>query len=224
MDLGRAFTFMLDDEDGLGKVLIAVLVSLAGIFILPLPILTGYMVAVARRVKQGDDSLPPWDDFVRYWLDGVVITVAMMVYTLPFWLVPGALFIGALLTGGAGSQDLADTLLLGSMALSCLSTLLWVVLSLLLGPVLTLMYIQEGRFAALFQVGRVTRFIRACFPWLLQALGIGLVLGFVIGVIGTVFGIIPCLGWLLMFALTPYPVMVMGHVYGQIARQCPAVA
>ncbi|NPA31001.1 MAG: DUF4013 domain-containing protein [Chloroflexi bacterium] len=224
MDIARSFVYMFEDRDWVSKVLIGVVIALAGILLLPLPILSGYLIAIVRNVMRGDETLPNWNDIVRYWVDGLILWVALLVYTLPFWLIPLLLMIPAMFAGGAGSQDLADALGMLSMSISCLSWLALSVVLVLVGPVLIIEYARTGDFGALFRFGRIFGMVRDCFGPILIAAAVSLALAFLVSTLSTVLGLIPCIGWLLALPLAFYPVLVMGHIYGQVARQCPARA
>ncbi len=223
MDIARAFVYFFDDKDWVSKVLIGVLVTLAGLLLLPLPILGGYMVAIARNVMRGDETLPDWNDIVRYWVDGLMLWVAGMVYTLPFWLLPVILVLPAMFAGGL-NQDLADALGMASMAISCLAIFAWALVLLLVSPVLTVEYARTGEFAALFRFGYILGRVRDCLGPILITLVTSVLAGLAVSVIGTVLGLVPCIGWLLSLPLGLYPTLVMGHIYGQMGRECPATA
>ena len=221
MNVARAFTYIFEDENWVSKMLIGALVALASILILPIPILTGYLVAIVRRVAQGDETLPSWDDFARYWIDGLAIMVASLAYTLPFLILPFILLLPAVLAGATGSQELVDALGILGFSLSCILTVLWAMALLLVLPILTIDYAQRGDFGALFQAGRILGRVRACLGPVLMALIVGVLVGMVFSVVSLILGLIPCIGWLMNLAIAIYPLLVIGHVYGQIARRCP---
>ena len=87
MDIGKAFSFVTEDERWVSKLGIGALIAFFSFLIIPIPLLWGYMVGVARNVKDGvPDPMPEWDDWGRLYKDGLAIIVAQLVYTLPFWL------------------------------------------------------------------------------------------------------------------------------------------
>lgn len=218
MDIGRAFSFVFEDEHWVSKMLIAVVVSILSILIIPLPLLTGYVVAITRNVANGDETLPEWSDLGRLWMDGLAIIVANIVYTLPFWLIPLILMVPSLLTN---NQDTGASLMSAGMVLSCFFTLIWIFLLLFISPALVVIYAKTGEFGSLFQVGRILSFVQSCITPILTSLVIGVLVSAVVGVIGVVLNLIPCIGTLLFLPVTVYPLMVMGHAYGQVGRKCP---
>jgi len=218
MDIGRAFSFVFEDERWVTKVIIAVVVSLLSILIIPLPLLTGYMVAVARNVMNGDESLPEWENWGQLWMDGLAIIVANIVYTLPFWLIPMILMVPSLLTS---NEHTGISLMSAGMLLSCLFILVWIFLLLFISPALVVIYARTGEFGSLFQIGSIFSFVQACITPIITALVIGLLASIVVGVVAGVLNLIPCIGTILSLPVTVYPLMVMGHAYGQVGRQCP---
>ncbi len=222
MDFVRPFTFLFEDKDWLSKSLIGVLVALAGILILPLPILAGYMVAVVRNVMRGDERLPSWDNIGQMWVDGLALWVATFVYSLPFVLLPMVIMLPAVFAGGMAPDEVADALGLAGLALTFLALLLWAAVFLFVGPALTLTYARTGSFGALFQVGQILALIRRCLGTFLALMVYALVVGLVIGVLNSILSLIPCIGWLLSLGVGFYVTVVIGHIYGQAARQCPA--
>ncbi|NIP28946.1 MAG: DUF4013 domain-containing protein, partial [Phycisphaerae bacterium] len=114
MDFGRAFTFFKDDDRWMTKIGIGGVVTLLSIFLLGIPaiLLVGYQLAVTRQVMNGKElPLPEWDDWGKLFMDGLYLIIAILVYTLPLWLLFcigfGVTFLPAI---GAGNDDLAAAL------------------------------------------------------------------------------------------------------------------
>ena len=67
MDIQRAFTFITDDEKWITKLLIAVVISFFSFLIVPIFIVSGYAIQIARNSRDGMDTpLPEWDDWSSY--------------------------------------------------------------------------------------------------------------------------------------------------------------
>lgn len=49
MDIAKAFTYVFEDARWITKIGIAAIVSLLSFLIIPIPLLTGYLVAVTRK-------------------------------------------------------------------------------------------------------------------------------------------------------------------------------
>ena len=82
MNIGRAFTFFLDDPDWIKKVLLGALISL-----IPLVggfIILGWALAVTREVYQGTDNrVPDWNDLGGYLVRGLIAAVGVFLWALP---------------------------------------------------------------------------------------------------------------------------------------------
>lgn len=109
MDINKAVRYVTEDKTWLSKLLIGVLMSVLSFLIVPALILQGYVVKIIRRVMSGQwDGLPEWDDWGKLLRDGFFVTVAEIVYTLPFILL---IIVGAAATGGltsvTGSENAA---------------------------------------------------------------------------------------------------------------------
>src|SRR5690349_10621377 len=102
MDIGKAFSYVFEDERWIGKVLI-------GGLLIWIPIVNfavfGYMVKVARNVAQRNPRpLPEWGgEFGDHFMRGLYVFVIYLVYLLPIFILEGLFFC---VTGGiaAGSQ------------------------------------------------------------------------------------------------------------------------
>ncbi len=220
MNVGRAFTFMFDDPQWVSKMLIGAVIALLSVLVLPVFILMGYMIAVARNVMQGNERLPDWGDLMRYLTDGFFLWVATMVYTLPFWVLAGASFLPMFLSAGASEEAQAASMAISLLGL-CLAFLFFLALF-LITPALVVEYVADPRFGTLFQFGRVFGRVQRCFGPIVTVLLVTTVGMFLYGIVISIIGLIPCVGWLIVFLLTVYPYLVAGYLYGQVARTCPA--
>lgn len=226
MDVNKSFRYVMEDKQWLSKLLIAVAMSVLSFLILPALILQGYLVKIIRQVMGGDwDSLPEWDDWGALLKDGFFVTVAQIVYTLPFILL---FIVGGIATGGLGSlaeggSDLASLGALGGVSvLACLAVIFAIAL-LFLTPAILIQYAIKDDFGALFRFGEVFGIIRNRTADILIAFLVTLVAGFVILLVTGILSIIPCLGWIAAFliglAVGPFITFVTGHLYGQIAAK-----
>ncbi|NPA26935.1 MAG: DUF4013 domain-containing protein [Chloroflexi bacterium] len=223
MNIGRAFTYMFEDESWFTKMLILVFLFIFMFFLIPLPIIAGYLLAVAANVMRGDNRLPSWDRIGQYFVDGLKFLVALFVYLIPIIIIAGLL--GLTVGGGAKAfsttpgpawgRGLSPTMLL-------IQFLVWLY-SAFVGPALAVLFLKTGgNFAQLFNIGRFFSIITTCLGGLIMVLLVSMGLGFVLSIIAGILMLIPCLGWLLTLFLAVYPSLVMGHLYGQLARTCPA--
>jgi hypothetical protein len=216
MDIGKAFAFVFEDKDWVVKILIAAGILLVGVLlgvlvipaILAAALLAGYGVEITRRViNDHPQPLPEWDNWGELLVDGIKVIVIGIVYALPIIAVSMCLGIPI----GVLSQDAQDLSSLLSLALSCLSILWAIVMSLVL-PAAIGAYAAKGDLGAAFRFGEIWALVRDNFSTYL----IVLVMSWVASLIGGLGTIICLVGWL---ATVPYSYFVTGHLYGQAYRQ-----
>ena len=225
MDVNRAIRYVFDDKQWISKVLIAVVLSLFSWLIIPAFIVAGYMVKLVRQVMHGQDTpLPEWTDWGDLLRDGFFVLVAEFLWMLPFIVL---ILIVSLATGGLGSMsDGGDALAAATtgagLLLACL-VLLMVIALLFVLPALIIQYAIKGDFGALFRFSEVFDIIRNHMSDILLALLVTVAVSFVVGLVGGILGIIPCLGWIAAFiiglAAGPYIQFVSSHLYGQIGAK-----
>jgi hypothetical protein len=216
MDIGKAFTFVFEDEDWIVKVLIAAAIMLVGILfswviliplVLAAALLAGYGAEILRRVIQGNPkTLPAWEDWGTLIVDGLKVIVIVIVYSLPAILISACLSI-PINAINQNSQSAAGIGALFSVALSCFN-LLWSIFISILLPAAIAFFVADGQIGAAFRFGQIFAFVRDNLSTYL----ITFLLSWVASLIGAL-GVILCgLGW---FVTTPYSIMVTAHLYGQ---------
>ena len=212
MDIGKAFTFVFEDDDWIVKVLIGIGILVAGVvlFWLVIPailsaiLLSGYSLEITRRVIRGDaEVLPAWDDWGQLLIDGLQVVVIGVVYALPMIIV--GFCVGAPLQWMAEGSEGASAFF--GLALSCFNFFWGIILSLTL-PAAIGKFAAEGELASAFRFGEVLGMVRdnlttyvitAVMVWVTAIIsGLGLVFCF-IGV----------------FFTGVYTELVNGHLYGQ---------
>jgi hypothetical protein len=212
MDIGKAFTFVFDDEDWIVKILIAAAILLVGILlgVLVIPaivagaLLAGYSVEITRRVIHGNpQALPEWDNWGDLLADGIKAIVIGIVYALPVIIL--IVCLGVPIGVLAEDAEVLSSLL--SVLLSCLSFLWAIVMSLLL-PAAIAFYAAAGELSAAFRFGEVFAFVRDNLKTYLITFLMSWVASFVGGLGSLVCGV----GALVT---SPYGWMVTGHLYGQ---------
>ncbi|MCS6880498.1 MAG: DUF4013 domain-containing protein [Oscillochloridaceae bacterium] len=215
MDIGKAFSFVFEDEQWVASILIGGLILL--IPIIGLIVLLGYTLETARNVAQGNPRpLPKWNTFGEKLGLGFAYFVIGLVYSLPLIVLIMLIVCVPLFAAGAGSDEGAAAAL---ASFSCFLPLL-IIVSLLLQPVIlaaVARYLQMGSIGAALQVGEVITMVRAdpgawVVLWLILLLcGIIANLGAII-IIGFIFTV-------------PYSQAVFGHAMGQtLQRFSPAAA
>lgn len=209
MDIGKAFSYVFDDEQWITSILIAGLLTL--IPILGWFTLLGYMLEAARNVAMGSPRpLPKWDNFGEKVSLGFSAFLITLVWSLPAVLV-SMLFICIPLLGATGGEDAAAAAAVGTFF--CVFPIV-IILALVLQPLMLAAmarYLQTGSLGAAFQVGEIISMVRADLGgwvvlWLLYIL---------CGIIGSL-GSMIVIGFI--FTL-PYGQAVFGHLLGQKLQQ-----
>ena len=217
MDIGKAFSYVFDDEDWLKKILIGGLLN-----IIPLvgSLFTyGYMIETTKRVIDGYPTpLPAWDDWGGKFMKGLIYFVITLVYFLPLLLV---MICFGVAIGIAGSQmadpdDIATVVGIANACIGCLA-LVYSLLVMLILPAAVAKYADTGQIGAAFQFGEIIGLVRANIGTYLMVLLLTLVAG-LIGSLGT----IAC-GVGLLFTMF-YANLIMGSLFGAAYRQSTAPA
>lgn len=231
MDFGRAFTFVRDDPRWTTKIGIGAVVMLLSIIFLGIPsiLLIGYQLAVTRQVMEGKDlPLPEWEDWGKLFRDGLYVAIAILVYTLPLWLLFcigfGVTFLPAL---GGGNEDVAG-------AFAGVAVLTWVVLFCLIFivgmglaivvPGLYIQYIRTNEFGALFRIGEVFGIVRDNIADILLAMVAIIAVNFVIQTVASVLSWTICIPFIIFLAGPVWINISTGHLYGQIAAKTKGAA
>ena len=232
MQIGKAITYPFEDRRWLSKVLIGLAISLVPILNLAF---WGYMIEIVRRMsRQESEILPEWDNVEKRFIDGLLVTLAYLIYSLPLILCC-VLALAPLLPqflSDSLDPNAVDTLTgIGMIALICAAGA-WILYSIalsLLHPAIMLRYARYGNFGACFQLGEIWRAISKDFGnyltlWL-SIMGVGLVAGIVIAIAGGILSLIPCIGTLLVYAgalfAGVYINLVYAHLIGQFALSNP---
>jgi hypothetical protein len=209
MDIGRAFSYVFEDEEWLTVILLGGLILIVPIF--GQIALIGFLLETARNVAAGRDRpLPKWNRLGELFSLGVPGFLIQLVYALPIILLACAFAcIGALGSGALAQEDsAAGGVFLG--AFFCLFPLIFV-FSLIIQPLTlaaTVRYLQTGSLGASLQVGEAVRMVRSDLGgwlvlWLLQIL---------CGIVGSLGGVF--FGFGALFTAV-YGQAVFGHLLGQ---------
>lgn len=228
MDIAKAFTFFTEDPDWMSKLAIGALIVLISPFLLGIPfiLLVGYQLAQTRLVMQGENNrLPRWDNLGTLFMDGLNVSIALLVYSSPalllFCLGFGAFFIPV--TASTGSSDEVVGALAGiSVGIWFLMLCLVLLVSLAVAfvtPALNIQYVRNGTLGSLFRFGEVVQITRDNLGDIVLAglalLVANIVLQLVIGVSS-----ITICGPLILGLVGPIWFLAgTGHLYGQIASK-----
>lgn len=229
MNFNRAFRYIFEDKDWVSKVGL-------GLLIMMVPILNlawiGYQVQIIRNVRKNEAViLPTWDDLGKKFMDGLMITLAGLIYALPVMLVaclPLAIILIPALA--VDDPDVMNALMTGSMVvnfcLMCLFMLYALAIS-IVSPVIQIFYAREGTFASCFKLREIFRTITQnagpFFTVWLVNLGVSVGVSFAVSAVGGILFLIPIIGQLAIFVLglagPAYAVYFASHTYGQFTAQ-----
>jgi hypothetical protein len=204
MNFGKSFTYMFEDTNWVSKFLVGIVISIV-------PILNfawfGYGIGIMRNMARGmDKPLPSWDNLGEKFKDGLIIFVAVFIYTLPALIV--------LSIGGIASAAMGDNNAMGAVwvVVGCCAGLYFLAFSFLL-PALLIHYARTNSFGALFQVSEVTKLATKNIGEYLMAWVTGLIASAVLSMIGPI---------LMLLCLVPFflgvawSMSVSFYAYGQV--------
>lgn len=225
------FAYPFRDDEWVKKAAIYGLISLLGVFIIPLPLIGGYGLRLLRGViKTGELSLPEWEDLGDMYLDGLAQMVISLVYSLPVYIL---LCCGMIPLFGAPVAmtviEDAPGLAVGSMIAGYGIGMLLLGLASLLGLLVSFVlyagiarYADTGDLGSAFRFGEVWRLIKANFGQFLLVFavyyGITMGLSFVTQILMYTVVLI-CLLPFLMVLIAFYMQALVGAMYGLAYRE-----
>jgi hypothetical protein len=213
MDVGKAFSFVFEDEKWVSKVL------LGGLFLL-IPIVNfavfGYMLRVAQNVAQGNPRpLPEWGEFGDHFMRGLYWIAIQIVYQLPTIILYVLFFCVIAAASGAAGSEGGDN---GAGAIGLLGVCLLPLIIILALAGAFLGYVAAGRYVVTntlseaFKFSDVIASARGNLGAWLMLLLVVILAGFVGGL-----GAIACGVGLLFTSF--YAQCVIGHALGQTVTQ-----
>jgi hypothetical protein len=213
MDIGKAFTYIFDDESWIMKILIG---GILGIIPIVNFAVFGYMVETIRNVAQGlERPLPEWSGFGEKFVKGLMVFIIGIIYTIPIWLIMCCFWAATSAVGGAeGNQGNLLTLL--SIVQGCMTLPYGLIIAILL-PAILVNYAVTGKLGSAFRFGEL-------FGLITGNLGnyiIAILLSWLAGLIASL-GLIACGVGVLFTSF--WGNLVMAHLYGQLHRASVATA
>jgi hypothetical protein len=213
MDIGKAFSFVFEDEKWVSKVL------LGGLFML-IPIVNfaviGYMLKVAQNVAQGNPRpLPEWGEFGDHFMRGLYGIVIQIVYQLPTIILYVLFFCVLAAAGGASGSERSSN---GAGAIGALGLCLLPLIFILALVGAFLAYVACGRYVATNTLSEALKFsdVIASARGNLGAWLMLLLVVILAGFVGSL-GAIACGVGLLFTSF--YAQCVIGHALGQTVSQ-----
>ena len=222
LDIDEAFGFVFRSKGWLGKMLLLDLFALLSVVLVGAFFCYGYLIEISRAVRRGERELPPWNQLGKKFVDGLLLGIAFLIWTIPL-LILGGLVAGLTAAIGCTTSESGETtcsnpngLLIGVIVLLAFVLFALYILLFVLIPAIWAQFLDGGLGAAL-KVAAVFR--RAVFKpgitllVLLMYLATSFLAG--LGVVAIFIG--------LLFTF-PYAFFVQSHLYGQFARITDAAA
>lgn len=145
LDLKENIVFPFSDPSWVAKTLIGSACQLLGV---TAPALVGYQLSIIRQTANGeDDKLPEYDGFGALWMQGLLVTIILMVlFTVPIGVAVAATVGGVM---ALGPQQMGGTMVLviGAVVLMLLAACFALIFLL---PALTLRYAMTQQVGSLF--------------------------------------------------------------------------
>lgn len=207
MDYGKSFTYVFEDEKWISKFAVGVLISLVPIANIAA---YGYIVQLLKNVRDGMEfPLPEWDDFGKFFVDGLKLLAGFLVYFIPIILLSFFMIPVAILADGGGATE--DAIGIVMMCISCLMIFL-TFLPLLLYPALYIQYAKEDKIGDMFKFSEMWDLFKAdSANYIIILLMIFFVLAFIAS-----FGMLLC--FVGLFLTTWWAQLAAGHMIGQLAQ------
>jgi hypothetical protein len=219
MDIGKAYTFIPEDDDWIKKIIIGGALALFSFLLIPIFFLMGYQIAVVKNVMTGKgEPLPEWEEWGQMFMDGLVLWVAQFVYALPLILLglcSMIIWVPAIADADSGAgAALSGIAVFGLVVLSCLVFLYAIALAFIV-PALYIQYANTGEFGPLFQIGKVIAIARENVVDILIVLVAAIAAGLVVSLVGS----IPICGWLIAPVGSVWIMVATAYLFGQIAAK-----
>lgn len=206
MDIGKAFSFIFEDQEWITKIAIAALVMF--IPIIGLFVVLGWQLEVTRRVILNEERpLPSWNDWGGYLSRGFMGFVIAFVYMLPLIVFSGCFQAIIIPLSDQGNRAMA--LAVGGMSLvfSCTAFIYGIAAGVVL-PAALGRFADTGQIGDAFNFGMVFGLLRAA-PGAFAMVFIGSLLS---GLVSSL-GLIAC--FIGIFFTAALAATVNGHLYGQ---------
>jgi hypothetical protein len=202
---------MFKDEDWIKKILIGGVVG-------AIPIVNfaaiGYLIQIIRNVRDGQTlPLPEWDEFGKYFVDGLWIFLIFLVWAIPIIVVACLQGVGTAALAEA-SDDAANAFGIISACFTCVMVL-WGLVIAAVSPAIMVLFAEVGEFMAGFRFSEIFEVIRADVGNYI----IVILLIWVAGLIAS-FGVILCVIGVIFTQFWSY--LVAGNLMGQLAAQEPS--
>ncbi|MFT4890516.1 MAG: hypothetical protein ACI9YT_001432 [Halobacteriales archaeon] len=212
VDIEQIATFPMESDDWVTTVLIGGAAMLFSFFVVPIFLVSGYLVKVLRAGMEGATEPPAFDDWGETLKEGLVAAVIGFIYMLVPLIVAGVSIGGAVLAFLSGTDagvGAGFASLFGGLFLSWILSIVFGIV----GLAGVANYARERQFGAGFDFGVITDVVTHR-SYLLAWVYV-IVLNVVVGIIAGVLGVIPFLGPIVTVFLSFYALVIAGWLWGQ---------
>ena len=221
MEFERALTYAADEKEWLKKLGIGAIISIV-------PILNfawiGYILEIVRNVSDGHDlPLPGWENLGEKFKSGLIIFLALFLYSLPaflLFLLPGMFF---LTQGSSNGSEAVNWMVVAGTCFYCLYAIYILAISFLV-PAMMIRNSQLGTFRSCFQFREIIDLALKNIGDYVIAWAAALFFSLLINIAAVILGtllIIICIGPIVVPVIANvYISLVVAHLFGQVgARQ-----
>lgn len=187
--LGDALSYPRNSSDWIPTILIGGVLSVLGVFILPIFVVQGYLLRVMRSAAKGEEAAPSFTDWGGLVVDGLKLFVVNLAYSLvvivPFFVLSAVLGVGSAVTSPSGDPSAAVgvTILVGSLLIGLLGLLVGY-----FAPAGFANFAVEDSLGAAFDVSTIVA--AATTGEYLKAWLLAVVVGLVLGLVGSVLSLL----------------------------------
>lgn len=217
MDIGKAFTYVFDDENWLTKILLGGLFSLLSLILIGIPFVLGYMVEAVKNVMDGVPSpLPEWDNLGEKFVKGLMLALLLLIYQIPNVLLQCVPSGAAIALAQAADPETAENVMLVINSCQGCFSIVWGLLVAAITPAVFIKYALTEDFMVGFRFGELFDVIKAD----VGSYIIAILLTWVAGIVAFIVGLIGlCIG---VFFTGFWSRLVQAHLYGQLYRSISA--
>lgn len=212
MEIGKAFSFVTEDEQWITKVLIGGLIQIVPL--LGTIAILGYSYRVAQNVARGHPRpLLAWGEFGDLLGRGFFVLIIQIVYLLPVIVIYGIFAFLTVAIAAVGGESDAGAAIAGLLAL-CLIPLILIAVLVCAGAGLAaaMRYLATDSFGEAFKFGEVIATLRRHIGSFLMILVVSILAGLVASL-----GVIACGVGVLFTGF--YANCVIGHAIGQVMQR-----
>lgn len=205
MNIQRAFTYFLEDEKWQTKIPLTIFLGVIPIINF---VVIGWMLDLISNMLDGHEHpAPDWDNlgevFMQRWVAGLMTAIAGILYALPLIVISVCLGIMFAVTT---NEWLASALL--SIIGIAYGAAIWLPLS-----VGMMRYAKTRDFNNYMQIGSNLQVARDNMETMFALIAFIVITSFLM----TIFGRIPCIGWLFNLLTLGIGAIINGHLNGQAA-------